>query len=200
MGVLLFFEASACDSHLTRPQHWCAKPGACISYRGAQVEDEQGHRDGEDAIRKCGKSFQTLTGDAIVKGAHGWSLLVYSVHCSIPWVISVPLRPTSWLSVSGCKPILPGAWRPAFYCALASTLAAILLVPRVPSIPPQVRDLFARQVPERWRLQVFKLVQFLRGHQMGQRYPQEAYRLVLHEQMIKQGVERAHHGLCILNR
>jgi hypothetical protein len=35
-----------------------------------QIEDEQSHGDGEDAIGKRGKAFQTLAGDTIVKGFH----------------------------------------------------------------------------------------------------------------------------------
>ena len=36
----------------------------------AQVEDEQGHGDGEEAVTEGGDAFDTLSGNAVVEGMH----------------------------------------------------------------------------------------------------------------------------------
>jgi hypothetical protein len=43
----------------------------------AEVEDEQGHGDGEEAVAEGGEAFDTLSGNAVVEGVHrkefsGW--------------------------------------------------------------------------------------------------------------------------------
>ena len=55
--------------------------------RSVQVEDEQGHRDGKDAIGKRCKSFQALTGDTIVNVLMYGSFSISSVNDNVSWII-----------------------------------------------------------------------------------------------------------------
>jgi hypothetical protein len=35
-----------------------------------EIENEQSHGDGEDAVAKCGEAFDTLSGNTVVEGVH----------------------------------------------------------------------------------------------------------------------------------
>jgi hypothetical protein len=37
---------------------------------GVEVEDEQGHGDGEDSVTEGGEALEVLGGDAVVEGVH----------------------------------------------------------------------------------------------------------------------------------